>query len=194
MGCSVSTSSHDRGVVDRNQNRRPDSEGRVGYLQSLFQYDGRRVHIRYPSIKDFLIQNSTDVDKQEWQQFLVNRATGSAEIARTCLDHIGKDFEKNGSGGAHPLTEDTFLDYATLYWPAHLAQGSKSKDNPFDYSQIFWENTKMRETWWIRYWRKSGHVNQAPSSFTAMHIAAYFGISALALDLLEPKIRLNGIP
>ena len=87
----------------------------------------------------------------------------------------------------HPL-----LQYAVMHWPYHARHASL---DTIDFTDAFFNATsKLRQTWWESFWISSNFGFAwgwtAPTDFTLLHLAAYFGILPLA-RYVEKRGRLK---
>ncbi|KAI4273225.1 MAG: hypothetical protein LQ337_004785 [Flavoplaca oasis] len=83
-------------------------------------------------------------------------------------------------------TKNIWLDYPSLFWMEHAKYAS---DDISDYfaveAEFFKPDSVPRRIWFASYWAKTHSDHEImPEAFTAMHLAAYAGLSWLMLKFL----------
>lgn len=81
------------------------------------------------------------------------------------------------------------LEYPLLFWMDHAKDAPDDIGDKFDVdSEFFTPESATRRTWFKTYWSRThaSHEN-CPETFTAMHLAAYAGLSWLLLKLLDSE-------
>jgi len=77
------------------------------------------------------------------------------------------------------------LSYTVLHWLEHARNSSSLAEDIFDLSIPFYnKNSPIREFWLTTYWAAKEY-GSAPSSFSLLHLAFFFGIVLLTRKLLR---------
>lgn len=147
----------------------------------LVKIDGDVVNLVHESAKEFF--QSDQVNIQGISMFHMNHTTHRT-LMRTCLALIEGSHKSPDSINDASL-HNTFLAYASLYWPEHFRHAFDVIDAPSEFSrQFFRAESPVREDWWRFYWDQEQYGG-APPSFTLLHLAAYFGNLVWAKMLLK---------
>lgn len=89
--------------------------------------------------------------------------------------------------GRTEMGDITCLEYPLLFWLDHAKDASDDIADNFDVdAEFFKPESTERRAWFGAYWLKT-HTSHgtSPEAFTAMHLAAYAGLSWLLLKLLD---------
>ena len=80
-----------------------------------------------------------------------------------------------------------YLEYPMLFWIDHARNASPDIAEQFDVREEFFEErSESRRAWFQAYWENThGDSESCPSAFTAIHLAAYGGLSWLLSKLLD---------
>ncbi|EER27057.1 ankyrin repeat containing protein [Coccidioides posadasii C735 delta SOWgp] len=148
--------------------------------RQLLKVVGDSVSLIHNSAKDFLLG---DVHSGI-EAFCVREETHLV-LARTCLDTIEVGYKTSNNIRSEPA-ESTLFPYASRYWLDHLRQVPDTIEQDLFSREFFTPNSSARGRWWADYWVKEQY-GVAPTSFTLLHLAAYFGVTAWAKVLLKKK-------
>jgi ankyrin repeat protein len=163
------------------------------------------VHLIHQSAKEYLIGSWCDLDGS-LSKFQVSSRAGHNEIARTCITYLlCRDFENGPVRGDNhePNTDPTstlagligqklanhgFLEYATLYWPTHVRESSKTGEGEhvLDRACEFLSQFPMQfESWYqVSFFLRSTRVDYT-SGVTGVHAAAFLGLCDVLRLLLD---------
>ncbi|KAL8889355.1 MAG: hypothetical protein Q9192_006031 [Flavoplaca navasiana] len=85
--------------------------------------------------------------------------------------------------------KNIWLDYPSLFWMEHTKYASDDISDHFAVeAEFFKPDSVPRRIWFASYWAKTHSDHEMmPEGFTAMHLAAYSGMSWLLLKLLVVK-------
>lgn len=144
------------------------------------------VNLVHESAKEFF--QSEQVNVRGISMFHMSRETHCI-LLRACLALIERSHGSLGRvDGKSP--HNSFLNYASLYWPEHFKQAIDVMDAPSEFSRPFFQDeSPIREKWWTFYWKEEKNGGDAPS-FTLLHLAAYLGNLSWAKMLLDKHARL----
>jgi hypothetical protein len=169
----------------------------------LFQINGGKVELLHKSAGDYLSRGAP-YSQNHLEQYRVDTENAHYAIARFCLELLRVNFNTHssiGSKDAQPLAilkTVPLMEYAVLYWPEHFRQaggvprtGDSATESLLNTSPIITEE-KLRSRWWKCYWEITPHDRNAPTSFSLLHLAAYFGLYEIAKHELSVK-RLSHI-
>ena len=162
-----------------------------GYLLTV---TGNDVGLVHQSAKDYLIRKDPDLNPQ-LEFFRVKEEETNAEIARTCFTYLHGGALADGSvqlvekfykaADISHLQAFPLLSYAVLYWLEHARHSSNLTEDIFDLSIPFYKKkSPIREAWLATYWDVKEYII-APSSFSLLHLASFFGIVPLTRKLLR---------
>ncbi|KAF3399519.1 hypothetical protein DPV78_006382 [Talaromyces pinophilus] len=137
------------------------------------------VRLLHKSVRDFLLIST--------HPFSINELQVHASLTNRCveymLDNIGHLDEKVDQ------QRDSFLEYATLYWPEH----ARSADLEFkilpQYQEFFCPTSAEREVW-LKAYRKHRSL---PQRFSILHVAAKWGIQCLVPFSLSKASTVSGL-
>ncbi|KAI9770336.1 MAG: hypothetical protein M1840_003495, partial [Geoglossum simile] len=178
-----------------SQSREDVMKDRLESCGLLLRVDDNEVNLVHQSAKDFL-QRDEPYD-EDLEIYRVKKTEAHLVVARICFEYIQRKpfsnfsikLQRNERSArvSSVLQEYPLLEYATLYWPRHSRYASGAIEDMFDFSGLFCQDkSKIRENWWRTYWSGgSSHLDCAPTLFTLMHIAAYFGITPLARKIIR---------
>jgi hypothetical protein len=155
----------------------------VGFCGYFLMVIGNIVYLIHQSAKDYLLRKDPNPNPQ-LELFYVKEKETNAEIARTCLTYLSSGaliggqvqlIKRNGKAvDISHLQAFPLLRYAILHWPEHAQQSSSLARDIFNLSTPFFkEKSPIREAWLKAYF------DNAPSSFSLLHLASYFGIVLL---------------
>ncbi len=175
-------------------------------LKQILDFSGSLVAVRegevsivHQTIKDLLLNpNSPLMQDPRLGLFHIDEGFVQAELAHVCLAYLengslakgalqvaAPQGSQNSAGDKKRIAQFPFLPYAVMNWMAHARRsniGAVQFTSPF-----FAENASVRRVWWESYWISSRARTAwrwtAPTSFTLLHLAAYFGILPLACHL-----------
>ncbi|KAI9761527.1 MAG: hypothetical protein M1840_001790 [Geoglossum simile] len=182
-----------------NQSREDMMKDRLESCGLLLRVDNNGVNLVHQSAKDYL-QRDEPYDR-DLEIYRVKKTEAHLVVAKICFKYIQKEPFSNSSMKlqrnersaevSSVLQEYPLLEYATLYWPEHSRYASDAIEDVFDFSGPFCQDeSEIRENWWRTCWDSgSAHLNDAPTSFTLMHLAAYFGITPLARKITRNSWR-----
>ncbi|CAI6098229.1 unnamed protein product [Clonostachys chloroleuca] len=157
---------------------------RLGGL--LVKVEGDVVNLVHESAKEFF--HSEQVNIKEIDMFRMSSDTHRS-LMQTCLLHIECGY---GSPGSVRRTSghDSFLSYASQYWPIHFQHAIPVIDASPEFSRPFFRvDSPIRDEWWKSYWEQEKNGG-SPPSFTLLHLAAYFGNVPWAKILISEHPRL----
>ncbi|KAH0542300.1 hypothetical protein FGG08_003327 [Glutinoglossum americanum] len=157
----------------------------IDFCGPLLKVTESEVGLVHQSAKDYFLRKEPDNDPT-LERFRVKEGEASFEIARTCFDYIHNGAFSGGpvwlSGTSSP-SEFPLLNYAALHWPEHARRSSNSIESIFDLSGPFCQKKSLLfDAWWKTFW-DANEGGGAPSSFSLLHVACYFGILPLACRL-----------
>ncbi|KAJ4124794.1 hypothetical protein NW765_014322 [Fusarium oxysporum] len=157
---------------------------RLGGL--LVKVEGDVVNLVHESAKEFF--QSEQVNIKEIDMFQMSSDTHRS-LMQTCLLHIERGY--GNPGGAHKTSgHDSFLSYASQYWPMHFQHAIHVIDASPEFSRPFFRvDSPIRDEWWKSYWEQEKNGG-SPPSFTLLHLAAYFGNVPWAKILINEHPRL----
>lgn len=94
---------------------------------------------------------------------------------------------KNSDVGKEPKDDISFLEYPMLFWTDHARDASDDICEHFDVQDEFFQaRSRGFQRWFGAYWvRTHAESEKVPGTFTAMHLAAYAGLSWLLSRLME---------
>ncbi|KAH7188143.1 ankyrin repeat protein [Fusarium flagelliforme] len=152
----------------------------------LVKIEGDVVNLVHESAKEFF--QSDQVDIQGINMFRMNQNTHKS-LMHTCLTHIERRYG-NPRSDHEPSSNDSFLSYASQYWPVHFHHAIHVIDKQSEFSRPFFQvDSPIREEWWKLYWEQEKNGG-SPPSFTLLHLAAYFGNIPWAKLLIHDHARL----
>lgn len=94
---------------------------------------------------------------------------------------------KNSDVGKEPEDDISFLEYPMLFWTDHARDASDDICEHSDVQDEFFQaRSRGFQRWFGAYWlRTHAESEKVPGTFTAMHLAAYAGLSWLLSKLIE---------
>lgn len=170
------------------------------YCGGLCNIQDDQVYLIDQSVKDHLLRDVPGLD-HKLNAYHINKDEAEAEIADTCFKMLQSSLQSGelvsysalstiGLAATVPL-----LEYAVLFWHEHARQLSKQNAAAsIDASASFYSTGSVaRSAWYSLHhdYRKSHGLDDAffppaaPSTFSAMHLAAYTGMEALGAALLS---------
>ncbi|KAM5464207.1 hypothetical protein MauCBS54593_007026 [Microsporum audouinii] len=139
------------------------------------------VNLVHESAREYF--QSDQINSEGISIFFMDHTTHRT-LTRSCLAIIEGNYKSRGSISTMPH-HNTFLTYASLYWPEHFRCSFDTSEVQSEFSLQFFRNqSPVREDWWKFYWDREQHGG-APPSFTLLHLAAYFGNLPWARTLLD---------
>ncbi|KAI7970530.1 hypothetical protein EIK77_002767 [Talaromyces pinophilus] len=137
------------------------------------------VRLLHKSVRDFLLISTPP--------FSINELQVHASLANRCveymLDNIGHLDEKVDQQW------DSFLEYATLYWPEH-ARSADMEFKILPQHQEFFCPTSVEREVWLKAYRKHRSL---PRRFSILHVAAKWGIQCLVPFSLSKASTIIGL-
>ncbi|KAE8138960.1 hypothetical protein BDV38DRAFT_281520 [Aspergillus pseudotamarii] len=149
----------------------------VKSCRPLLKIEHQVIHLVHQSAKEYLL--SPD---EVSMTYFGGKARHSI-LALSCLKYLETNYVRLSG-----LQEDTFLDYASTYWPVHMKNAGDDDAKLCEQSTKFFQESNTRDRWWARYWSRE-HGTDEPNSFKLLHLSAYFGLEALAQNDLRRKRR-----
>ncbi|RAO74327.1 uncharacterized protein BHQ10_010339 [Talaromyces amestolkiae] len=149
-----------------------DNEHRKKYTEEyvhrcclmVFIQDGL-VRLLHKSVRDFLLIST--------HPFSINELQVHASLANRCVEYM-----LDNIGHLHEQVDqqrDSFLEYATLYWPEHASSADVEFKILPKYQVFFCPISAEREVW-LKAYRKHRPL---PQRFSILHVAATWGIGCL---------------
>ncbi|KAL2812481.1 hypothetical protein BJX63DRAFT_242411 [Aspergillus granulosus] len=154
-------------------------QSKVASWDSLLRIVGETVQLIHGSAKEFLLSDDLKNDA-ELEMFRV-REENHLDLVKACLDAL----EGKCSSSSSDVVGGPLLAYASSHWFEHLNLASKTIEDNVNLSREFFSpESATRGRWWKTYWSKA-QFGAAPASFTLLHLAAYFGVTAWVEVLLQ---------
>ncbi|KAL3464376.1 ankyrin repeat-containing domain protein [Aspergillus heterothallicus] len=159
-----------------------------------------KIYLLHQTAREFLVKNKQTKDlvtlqTQRWHGCLTWEDSDRM-LAEICIWHLlFREFE------VKPLSSETktedytarhvFLDYSATFWATHLFESDIDLHDILDSLQTLCNARSGRCKTWLRiYWEWA--YEEAPSRFTSLLVASYFGFDALVKVLLRtPKMNLR---
>jgi ankyrin repeat domain-containing protein 50 len=154
----------------------------------LVKVEGGIVNLVHESAKEFFQSNQINIDGI--RMFCIDNNT-HRKLALTCLGHVERGYGgTSGKFQTTSATQDSLLEYASLYWPVHFQHAMDAIDDRLDLSRPFFHaSSSIRDKWWKFFWGQDKNGGNPPS-FTLLHFAAYLGNVPWAKMLLSKHGRL----
>jgi ankyrin repeat protein len=166
----------------------------IGFCGYMLTVTGNNVGLVHQSAKDYLLRKDPDPNPQ-LEFFRVKEKKTNSEIAQTCFNYLHDGALADGSvqlveryskaADTSHLQAFPLLSYAVLHWPEHARYSDNLAEDIFDLSIPFYKkNSLVREAWLTTYWAAKEY-GSAPSSFSLLHLASFFGLVPLTRKLLK---------
>ncbi|KAH7370012.1 ankyrin repeat-containing domain protein [Rhexocercosporidium sp. MPI-PUGE-AT-0058] len=102
----------------------------------------------------------------------------------------------DGEDDNDSIYEEASLEYPVKYWLRHGYEATPDFVDTLDLKNSFWASeSSARQRWWSSYARGDNAVTGDLKNLTAMHVAAYFGLTPLIDSLMreghENEIRIR---
>jgi ankyrin repeat domain-containing protein 50 len=153
----------------------------------LVKIEGGVVNLVHESAKEFFQSNQVNIDGIS--MFYINHNT-HRKLVQTCLAHVERGYGTSGKVQGTAPTQDSLLEYASLYWPVHFQHAMDVIDARSDLSRPFFHaSSPIRDKWWKFFWGQDKNGGNPPS-FTLLHFAAYLGNVPWAKMLISKHGRL----
>ena len=161
------------------------TKNRLRFGGLLVKVEGDSVNLVHESAKEFF--QSDQAKFKGIDMFHVSQDTHRT-LMQTCLSHV-----ERGYGNVERIHEisghDSFLSYASQYWPLHFHHAFHAIDVQSEFSRPFFRvDSLVRDEWWKVYWEQEKNGG-SPPSFTLLHLAAYFGNVPWAKLLISKHAR-----
>jgi ankyrin repeat protein len=177
-------------------------------LKQIIDLCGNLVAIRdgevslvHQSTKDFLLRPDSSLRQDtRLHQFHMSEEATHSEIAQACIAYLQGGSLANAKSAIQVLATSgstladsdqkylakfPLLTYAVINWTEHASQSPLNGLNTA--SPFFAPKSAIRRTWWETYWKSTRSKRAwswtAPTSFSLLHLAAYFGILPIAVYL-----------
>ncbi|KAJ5807643.1 hypothetical protein N7447_011099 [Penicillium robsamsonii] len=173
--------------------REQATRDRITLCGPLLKVTGNNeVTLVHQSARDYLLRATPDTHPI-LEQFRIQPERAHLELAQACLGYICRsvgldDDESLSQAGARTSLrrqrrEDApFFQYAALHWPEHTRLASSFAEEIFDpYHPFFWEDSSLRQRWWVAYREMDSRMAADASDLPLLHLASYLGI--------EPWVR-----
>ena len=162
------------------------TKNRLRFGGLLVKVEGDVVNLVHESAKEFF--QSDQVNIKGINMFHMSQDTHRT-LMQTCLAHVERGY--GNPGRIHEMSgHETFLSYASQYWPVHFHHAIHVTDAPSEFSRPFFRvDSPIRDEWWKVYWEQEKNGG-SPPSFTLLHLAAYFGNVPWAKLLISKHARL----
>ncbi|EED20926.1 ankyrin 2,3/unc44, putative [Talaromyces stipitatus ATCC 10500] len=162
-----------------NEHRLKFTEEYIDICRLMVVIQDRVVRLLHKSVRDFLLILT--------HPFSINELQVHASLANRCveyiLDNIGLLDEQVDQ------KRDSFLEYATLYWPEHAGSAGMEFNILPEYQRFFHFDSVEREVWLDSYRRH----RPVPQRFSILHVAATWGIKYLLISLLFTDSTIYGL-
>ncbi|KAH7112398.1 vegetative incompatibility protein HET-E-1 [Dactylonectria macrodidyma] len=124
-----------------------------------------KVLLLHQSVKDFLAGAGAG--------HFINELEAHAHLAYRCIDLLIEQFRDGKQSHIH------FSEYATRDWPNHARMAQSRFEVKASQAEFFDINSPCRE-YWLRSHRRLVFFERIPQQFSILHVAARWGIPALA--------------
>lgn len=190
VGLSLSTGAN----IDQSLLKRT-----IAFCESMIVVCEGEITLIHQTTRDFLILTTSSLKQDpRLRQFDFKEEVAHSEIAQACLAYLSRGPLDQGSVQVaatkkspiskidqEHLEQFSFLSYAAINWTTHAHH---SAPGGMDFSSPFFKPTStLREIWWNTYWVSTHPACTwrwiAPTPFSLLHLAAYFGILPLAVAL-----------
>ena len=154
-----------------------------------------KVYLLHQTAKEFLVRSSANPLRGmraglKWKYSLQPQDSHHV-LAKACIQHLlFTEFESFQS--FENADAPIFLEYSAKHWAAHVRElPSKLQDELAESMRKLCDANSSRCLTWLKvYWESTG--SQFPQEFTALMVAAYFGLKTVVKHLLgTPDINLN---
>ncbi|KAH7218857.1 hypothetical protein DER44DRAFT_739024 [Fusarium oxysporum] len=147
----------------------------IALCRLMITIQDEKVHLLHPSLKDFLVGAGAG-------QF-INVLEAHAHLAYRCVDHLIKQYYDRKQ------SHISFSEYATRHWANHARIAQSSFEIQASQAEFFEINSLCRE-YWLRIYRRLHAVSERISEeFSILHVAARWGVPALAENVSHPNGR-----
>ncbi|KAK2600176.1 hypothetical protein QQS21_005121 [Conoideocrella luteorostrata] len=136
-----------------------------------------KVLLLHQSVKDFLLKDS--------QRTCFNELDTHADFAYRCLDYLIMHFHETEKG-------DHFLGYATKEWPHHARMAQANFTILPRHADFFTIGSSCREMW-LSLHRRASSYDKVPHLFSILHVAAKWGIPAIAKHAFSASVDNSSI-
>ncbi|KAI9741628.1 MAG: hypothetical protein M1834_000012 [Cirrosporium novae-zelandiae] len=170
-------------------------------LTGLVEIGDRGVWLVHERVKDFVVQKPTNAP--EWYSV---KSTAHVDIAHYCLSYLSsysmEDFHftttslhYNSRVFYNRDSPNSFLEYATKYWPMHYRLGMESPDIDDRFIMEFLQGSTNLQLWSELYqYFRGPYVKQNLDQLnpSPLFISAYFGLTkTVKLILQDPNSLLD---
>ena len=162
------------------------TKNRLRFGGLLVKVEGDVINLVHELAKEFFQSNQVNINGIN--MFHMSQDTHRI-LMQTCVAHVERGYRNPGI--IHEISgHDPFLSYTSQYWPVRFHHGIHVIDAPSEFSRPFFGfNSLIRDEWWKVYWEQE-NSSGSPSSFTLLHLAAYFGNIPWAKLLISKHARL----
>ena len=183
--------------ADNDSQTKERVRGRIRQYGHLLQVNDDKVQLLHKSAGDYLTRGAPFV-QGHLEQYRVRTQAAHKAIATSCLELLQLGMTWNPflgieeAGASSILNSVPLLNYAILYWPEHIRQAEVAADTAsisagsLLNSPVIRE-AKLRSRWWKCYWAITPNDRYVPTSFSLLHLAAYFGLQELAAHELNTR-------
>ncbi|OAQ71914.1 ankyrin repeat-containing protein [Pochonia chlamydosporia 170] len=148
----------------------------------FLRVESKVVHLVHQSAKEYLQTDGPHDPAIEKLFITKDKHLILAKRCLECMEEAHNLSKLSGTVQSCPLWE-----YAALYWPEHLRLASDILPGIHDISESFFrDKSEVRSIWWSYYWA-SRRYGKVPESLTVLHLAAYFGITSLAAQIVQKR-------
>ena len=150
----------------------------------------------HQSAKEYLQREEPDSDPR-LELFRIKPEEANLELALTCFSYLEiggfacgpVSFPiKNGTPrfSQAPLQKFPLLHYASINWPEHVRVAPDAIQRLNITSNPFWKKeSSLFQAWWQSYWESQRNSDDAPTDFSLLHFASFFGLLLLAERILS---------
>ena len=181
-------------VVNRNSLKQT-----IDLCGNLVAIRDGEVSLVHQSTKDFLLSPGSSLRQDaRLRQFHMSEEATHSEIAQACIAYLQRGSLAKGAvqvlatkgstladSDQKYLAKFPLLTYAVINWAEHASHASLNGLNFA--SPFFAPKSAIRRTWWESYWistrSKRAWRWTTPTSFSLLHLAAYFGVLSIAVYL-----------
>ncbi|OGM48619.1 hypothetical protein ABOM_001957 [Aspergillus bombycis] len=135
---------------------------------------GEHVQLLHKSVRDFLVRHTQRIDD----------IGANSTLAYRCINSVLHGYQSGGNK-TRSRTEQEFLDYSTIYWTEH-ASVSESRFTVAPEHECFFSSQSDSWGTWLKQYNslRDDFQPQLDASYSALHVAAKWGIVNLAAYVL----------
>ncbi|KAL2066570.1 hypothetical protein VTL71DRAFT_2641 [Oculimacula yallundae] len=176
-------------LIDPNN----DCRTLIGFSESTGKTDQTRIRLQHGivALRCFSHTNSEmagDDDDDYFSRFQYEEEEDLTEDSAPELKGLFQDItnDVNGEDGNEDDFDEPSLEYPVKHWLRHGYEATANFVDTLDLKNSFWApKSSARQRWWNCYAKRDGEVAVGLKNLTAMHVAAFFGLTHLIDSLIR---------